>query len=101
MVQYSLLVCTVKPSKKSLRYSTGNAVLALRKKSGLNQQQFWSLLGVTQSGGSRYENGRNIPKPVQILVQLAYGTDREVYRPVGGTQRPAEFSRSEGVDRSA
>ena len=25
----------------------------IRKKLGLNQQQFWSRVGVTQSGGSR------------------------------------------------
>ena len=33
----------------------------IRRKLGLNQQQFWSTLGVTQSGGSRYENGRHMP----------------------------------------
>lgn len=49
----------------------------LRRKLGLNQQQFWSKLGVTQSGGSRYESGRNIPKPVQTLIAIAYGSDKE------------------------
>ena len=29
----------------------------IRRKLGLNQQQFWSKIGVTQSGGSRYESG--------------------------------------------
>ena len=37
----------------------------IRKKLGLNQQEFWSCLGVTQSGGSRYESGRTMPKPVR------------------------------------
>ena len=41
-----------------------------RKKLGVNQQIFWSPLGVTQSGGSRYESGRNLPKPVALLVML-------------------------------
>jgi DNA-binding transcriptional regulator YiaG len=41
-----------------------------RKKLGLNQQAFWSGLGVTQSGGSRYESGRNLPKPVAMLLAL-------------------------------
>lgn len=41
-----------------------------RKKLGINQQTFWSSLGVTQSGGSRYENGRNLPKPVAVLLTL-------------------------------
>ena len=41
-----------------------------RKKLGLNQGDFWRELGVTQSGGSRYENGRNLPKPVALLLTL-------------------------------
>lgn len=44
----------------------------VRRKLGLNQQQFWSQLGVTQSGGSRYESGRNMPRPVQHLLRLVH-----------------------------
>ncbi|CAB1369671.1 helix-turn-helix domain-containing protein [Denitratisoma oestradiolicum] len=44
----------------------------IRHKLGLNQQQFWSKLGVTQSGGSRYESGRNMPRPVQQLLRLVH-----------------------------
>jgi len=44
----------------------------LRKKKGLNQSEFWSAIGITQSGGSRYESGRNIPKPVGELVRLRH-----------------------------
>ncbi len=47
-------------------------VRQIRRKMGLNQSQFWSKLGVTQSGGSRYESGRNIPKPVQTLLRLVH-----------------------------
>ena len=48
-------------------------VLKLRWRLGLNQHEFWSSLGVTQSGGSRYESGRRIPQPVAKLIELAYG----------------------------
>ena len=41
-----------------------------RKQLGLNQSAFWSKFGVTQSGGSRYESGRGLPKPVAMLVWL-------------------------------
>ena len=41
-----------------------------RKVSGLNQSDFWTRFGVTQSGGSRYESGRSMPKPVAMLVWL-------------------------------
>lgn len=44
----------------------------LRQRLGLNQQQFWSAVGVTQSGGSRYETGRSMPKPVRELVRLVH-----------------------------
>lgn len=44
----------------------------IRRATGLNQHQFWSALGVTQSGGSRYENGRNVPRTVQALVNVTY-----------------------------
>ena len=44
----------------------------LRRKLGVNQSQFWSKIGVTQSGGSRYESGRNMPRPVQVLLRLVH-----------------------------
>lgn len=44
----------------------------IRRKLGLNQQDFWSRIGVTQSGGSRYESGRNMPKPVRELLRLVH-----------------------------
>ena len=42
----------------------------LRKSEGLNQSQFWTRFGVTQSGGSRYESGRNIPLTTAMLLWL-------------------------------
>ena len=53
---------------------TGEAALAMRQKAGLNQSRFWSVVGIGQSAGSRYESGRNIPRPVQMLLRIAYGT---------------------------
>ena len=47
-------------------------VKELRRSLGLNQHQFWSSVGITQSGGSRYENERRMPKPVSELVRVAY-----------------------------
>lgn len=44
----------------------------IRKKLGMNQSEFWGMLGVTQSGGSRYESGRNMPRPVQALLRLVH-----------------------------
>jgi len=44
----------------------------IRRQLGLNQHDFWSKVGVTQSGGSRYESGRNMPRPVRQLVRLVH-----------------------------
>jgi transcriptional regulator with XRE-family HTH domain len=44
----------------------------VREKTGLNQQEFWTQIGVTQSGGSRYESGRSMPKPVRELLRLVH-----------------------------
>ena len=57
-------------------FSSADA-LAIRSKLGMNQTDFWSPFGVTQSCGSRYESSRSssrsIPRPVQILLAAKYG----------------------------
>jgi transcriptional regulator with XRE-family HTH domain len=53
---------------------TGEQARLMRQKSGANQSDFWKQLGVTQSGGSRYESGRSIPAPVRLLLALRYGS---------------------------
>jgi transcriptional regulator with XRE-family HTH domain len=44
----------------------------IRRRLGLNQEEFWTQIGVTQSGGSRYESGREMPKPVRELLRLVH-----------------------------
>jgi DNA-binding transcriptional regulator YiaG len=53
--------------------SSGDAY-RLRQKLGLTQADFWAALGVSQSTGCRYEAGRKLPRPVQRLYMLTYGT---------------------------
>lgn len=45
---------------------------AIRQRLGMNQQDFWGQIGVTQSGGSRYESGREMPKPVRELLRVVH-----------------------------
>jgi|KBSMisStandDraft_5_1062788.scaffolds.fasta_scaffold668325_2 transcriptional regulator with XRE-family HTH domain len=54
------------------RTISGKQALAWRRTLGVSQAKFWKRLGVTQSGGSRYECGRTIPRTVHLLMQLAY-----------------------------
>lgn len=50
----------------------GAAARYLRERTGLTQKAFWNQIGITQSGGCRYENGANIPKAERILVFLIH-----------------------------
>jgi transcriptional regulator with XRE-family HTH domain len=58
-----------------LKIYAGEEVRELRRTLGLNQSEFWAHFQVTQSGGSRYESGREIPDSVQVLLNIAFGTD--------------------------
>lgn len=49
-----------------------------RRSLDLTQFEFWSRLGVTQSVGSRYENGRAVPQAVGVLVYLGYVEGMEI-----------------------
>lgn len=73
-------------------------VRALRRKLGLNQQQFWSRLGVTQSGGSRYESGRNIPRPVQHLLRLVHIEQIDIQKLKRDEAEVLEFLRAHKPD---
>jgi len=55
----------------------------IRQKLRMNQAEFWSRIGVTQSGGSRYENGRTMPKPVCELLRLVHIEGVELSRAKG------------------
>ena len=56
---------------------SGEQAAVLRKKLGCNQSDFWSRIKVTQSGGSRYESGRKLPRPGQLLLHLAYAPEAQ------------------------
>ena len=66
----------------------------IRRKLGMNQQQFWSKLGVTQSGGSRYESGRNMPRPVQHLLRLVHVEQIDIQKIKHDDYEVVEYLRS-------
>lgn len=49
---------------------TPEALREYRKTRRESQFHFWSRFGVTQSRGSRFEMGTEIPPPVTILLKL-------------------------------
>jgi len=70
----------------------------IRRKLGLNQQQFWSKIGVTQSGGSRYESGRNMPRPVRELLRLVHVEQIDIQRIKREDMDVIEYLKSEDTD---
>ena len=70
----------------------------IRRKLGMNQKVFWSSLGVTQSGGSRYESGRNMPKPVRELLRLVHVEQIDIQRIKREDIDVIEYLRSEEAD---
>ncbi len=58
-----------------LKLYTGSEVREPRQKLRMNQADFWAHFHTTQSGGSRYESGREIPRPVQALLNIVFGAD--------------------------
>ena len=53
---------------------TGEQAKQQRLKLGMNQTDYWGRVISKQSAGSRYESGREIPRPVQVLLHIAYGS---------------------------
>lgn len=67
-----------------------SAVKRLRREWKMNQKDFWTAVGVTQSGGSRYEGGREMPKPVRAMVRICHiwGLTPNVLRYAGERIKP-------------
>jgi DNA-binding XRE family transcriptional regulator len=73
----------------------------LRLQLGLTQSDFWSPVGISQSGGSRYEAGRKLPAATSALLHLVHiegldinqlsGDDFRVGRHLRETN-PADFA---------
>ncbi|MDR0587889.1 MAG: hypothetical protein LBG61_02790, partial [Burkholderiales bacterium] len=67
---------------------TGADVRKLRLRLKLNQSDFWNRVGMIQVRGSYYELGKNkIPLPLQSLLLLAYGSDRDALRFIRALRR--------------
>ena len=72
-------------------YQTAEWLKKTRKGLGLNQAEFWHPVGVTQSGGSRYESGRDVPDSVRMLLAIAYGTEPQRFEALKhASQRSSE-----------
>ena len=87
-----IAMSTVKANEKAIEPRE------IRRKLGLNQQQFWSKIGVTQSGGSRYESGRNMPRPVRELLRLVHVEQVDIQRVKKEDVEIIDYLKSEDPD---
>lgn len=69
---------------------SGPAAKKFRLAQGISQQEFWSRINVTQSGGSRYESGREMPDTVAMALTIAHGTDKEAALTIADLQMPKQ-----------
>ena len=60
----------VHPKRVSRIERVLNDIGAHRDKANYTQVDFWRRFGITQSAGSRMEQGKPIPIPAQILIAL-------------------------------
>ncbi|MFN3986800.1 MAG: helix-turn-helix domain-containing protein [Rhodocyclaceae bacterium] len=98
-----------KPKRPRPTGPSSRSATDIRLALGMNQKHFWGALGVTQSGGSRYESGRSIPRPVRMLLDLATAPEedalerfkalREAFGPAARAERtpPRKLARDEPV----
>jgi hypothetical protein len=74
-------------------------IQAYRRRAKESQKTFWARFGVTQSRGSRFELGANIPRPVMILLRLYFEARisdddiRSVWQKRAETLRPTNVNR--------
>lgn len=73
-----------RPMTLKLHYYTGDEVRSLRRALGMTQTAFWAAFQTVQSVGSRYETAREIPNTVQLLLNIAFGSDRATQALVTG-----------------
>lgn len=78
--------------RKAIQQLDGAAILRLRRKFNMTQAEFWAPLGVTQSGGSRYEGGRTAARPIALLLRCVYmGDTLPKVEPVPESERIERF----------
>jgi hypothetical protein len=61
---------TAEVSEEAVSPVDRRLIIAFRKTKKESQRRFWARFGVTQSRGSRFESGAEIPPPVSILLGL-------------------------------
>ena len=65
----------------------------LRLRLKLTQSNFWAPVGVSQSGGSRYESGRKLPASTSALLHLVHIQGVDIQQQCGNDYRVGKYLR--------
>ena len=87
----------IAPLKGMLKQPPKELLLQL----GLTQSDFWSPVGVSQSGGSRYESGRKLPSAISALLHLVHIQGVSINELVGEDSRVGKALRETDPARYA
>ncbi len=82
------------------RWSTGPDLAAQRTALGLTQTVFWGAIGVSQSTGARYEQGRDVPPSAAVALRLAFWPETKALRHAERLREGRLFSGQVPLSRS-
>jgi transcriptional regulator with XRE-family HTH domain len=82
------------------KWSTGRDLAAQRTALGLTQTVFWGAIGVSQSGGARYEQGRDVPPSAAVALRVAFWPEAKALRHVEKLRGGRLFSGQASPSRS-
>ena len=82
------------------KWTTGPDLAAQRVALGLTQTVFWGAIGLSQSGGARYEQGRDVPPSAVVALRVAFWPEAKALRHVEKLRGGRLFSGQASLSRS-
>ncbi|NML24348.1 helix-turn-helix domain-containing protein [Zoogloea sp. G-4-1-14] len=82
------------------KWSAGRDLAAQRTALGLTQTVFWGAIGVSQSGGARYEQGRDVPPSAVVALRVVFWPEAKALRHIEKLRGGRLFSGQASLSRS-
>ncbi len=82
------------------KWSTGRDLVAQRTALGLTQTVFWGAIGVSQSSGARYEQGRDVLLSAAVALRFVFWPEAKALRHVDRLREGRLFYEQASLPRS-
>lgn len=82
------------------KWSTGRGFAAQLTALGLTQTASWRAIGLSQSGGARYEQGREIPPSAAVALRFVFWPEAKALRHAEKRREGRLFSGQASLSRS-